>query len=38
MIAAINEDAQHRKVKRSKLDNFKDEGYIEAERSMTTEN
>lgn len=38
MIAAINEDAQHRKIKRSKLDNYKDEGYIEAEKPQTTEN
>lgn len=38
MIAAINEDAEHRKIKRSKLDNYKEEGYIEAERAITTEN
>ena len=38
MITAVNEDVEHRKIKRSKLDNYKDEGYIAAERIHTTEN
>lgn len=38
MITAINEDVEHRKIKRSKLNDFKDEGFITAERAQTTEN